>query len=96
MNLFFKKLFGKLHSTERMERHIMEEQERIARFRQVEKSPELKEYLELKEIVESKEPEEIQLEPNGVQVHPDLCDDPQVQGVAARQAITDVLGVGGQ
>ena len=55
MNLFFKKLFGKLHSTERMERHIMEEQERIARFRQVEKSPELKEYLELKEIVESKE-----------------------------------------
>jgi len=55
MNLFFKKLTGQLHSTEKMERHIMEEEARIARYRQVEKSPELKEYLELKKIVESKE-----------------------------------------
>lgn len=55
MNLFFKKLTGQLHSTERLERHIMAEEERIARYRQVEKSPELKEYLELKKIVESKE-----------------------------------------
>ena len=55
MNLFFKKLTGQLHSTDRMERHIMAEEERIARYRQVEKSPELKEYLELKKIVESKE-----------------------------------------
>jgi len=55
MNLFFKKLTGQLHSTEKMERHIMAEEERIARYRQVEQSPELKEYLELKAIVESKE-----------------------------------------
>ncbi len=55
MNLFFKQLFGQLHSTERMERRIMMEEERIARYRQVEQSEELKEYLELKKIVESKE-----------------------------------------
>ena len=55
MNLFFKRLFGQLHSTERLERHIMMEEERIARYRQVEQSEELKEYLELKKIVESKE-----------------------------------------
>lgn len=55
MNLFFKKLTGQLHSTERLERQIMAEEERIARYRQVEQSPELKEYLELKQIVNSKE-----------------------------------------
>jgi len=55
MNLLFKKLTGQLHSTERMERQIMAEEERIARYRQVENSPELKEYLELKQIVESPE-----------------------------------------
>ena len=55
MNLFLKKLTGQLYSTERMERRMMMEEERIARYRQVEKSPELKEYLELKKIVESKE-----------------------------------------
>ena len=55
MNLFFKKLTGQFHSTERMERHIMEEEARIARYRQVEQSAELKEYFELKKIVESKE-----------------------------------------
>ena len=55
MNLFFKKLTGQLYSTEKMERRIMVEEERIARYRHIEKSPELKEYLELKKIVESKE-----------------------------------------
>ena len=55
MNLFFKKLTGQLHSTDRMERRMMAEEERIARYRQVEQSKELKEYLELKKIVESKE-----------------------------------------
>ncbi len=55
MNLFFKKLTGQLHSTEKMERHIMAEEDRIARYRQVEKSAELKEFLDLKKIVESRE-----------------------------------------
>ena len=55
MNLFFKKLIGQLQSTERMERRMVMEEERIARYRQVEQSPELKEYLELKKIVEGKE-----------------------------------------
>ena len=55
MNLFFKKLTGQLYSTEKMERRIMEEEERIARYRHIENSPELKEYLELKKTVESKE-----------------------------------------
>ena len=55
MNLFFKRLFGQLHSTERMERQIMADEERIARYRQVENSAELKEYLQLKQIVESPE-----------------------------------------
>ena len=55
MNLFFKKLTGGLQSTEKMERRIMDDEKRIARYRQVEQSEELKEYLELKKIVESKE-----------------------------------------
>ena len=55
MNLFFKKLTGRLHSTERMERQMMDDEERIVRYRQVEQSPELKEYLELKKTIESKE-----------------------------------------
>lgn len=55
MNLFFKKLFGQLQSTERMESRMMAEEERIARYRQIEQSKELKEYMELKKIVESKE-----------------------------------------
>ncbi|MBO7501790.1 MAG: hypothetical protein J6T32_01085 [Paludibacteraceae bacterium] len=54
MNLFFKRLTGQLRSTEWMERRMMAEEERIARYRQVENSPELKEYLELKQVVESK------------------------------------------
>lgn len=55
MNLFFKRLLGQLQSTEKMERRIMDDEKRIARYRQVEQSEELKEYLELKKIVESKE-----------------------------------------
>ena len=55
MNLLFKKLTGQLHSTDRVERYIMAEEERIVRYRQVEKSPELKEYFELKKVVESRE-----------------------------------------
>lgn len=55
MNLFFKRLTGQLRSTERCERQIMAEEERIARYRQVQESEVLKEFLELKEIVESKE-----------------------------------------
>ena len=55
MNLFFKKLTGGLQSTEKMERRIMDDEKRIARYRQVEQSADLKEYLELKKIVESKE-----------------------------------------
>lgn len=55
MNLFFKKLFGQLQSTERMENRMMAEEERLARYRQIEQSKELKEYLELKQIVGSKE-----------------------------------------
>lgn len=55
MNLFFKKLFGSLHTTEKLERRMMAEEERITRYRQVEQSKELKEYLELKKLIESKE-----------------------------------------
>ena len=55
MNLFFKKLFGQLHSTERMEDRMVAEEERLARYRQIEQSKELKEYMELKKIIESKE-----------------------------------------
>ncbi|MBQ7530293.1 MAG: hypothetical protein IJT12_01125 [Paludibacteraceae bacterium] len=55
MNLFFKRLTGGLQSTEKMERRILADEQRIARYRQVEQSEELKEYLELKKVVESKE-----------------------------------------
>ena len=54
MNLFFKRLTGQLHSTEKMERYIAEMEAEIARYRQVETSEELKEYQELKKSVESK------------------------------------------
>lgn len=55
MNLFFKRLTGGLQSTEKMERRIMDDEKRIARYRQVEQSDELKEFLELKKVMESKE-----------------------------------------
>lgn len=55
MNLFFKRLTGSLQSTEKMERRILADEQRIARYRQVEQSAELKEFLELKKTVESKD-----------------------------------------
>jgi len=55
MNLFFKRLTGGLQSTDKMERRILADEQRIARYRQVEKTDELKEFLELKKVVESKE-----------------------------------------
>ena len=55
MDVLFQKLTGKMTLTEKMERQMIAEQERIAHYRQVEQSPELKEYLELQRIVTSKE-----------------------------------------
>ncbi len=53
MNLFTARLTGKMLSTEAFEKTIYDMQERVKRWRQIEKSPELAEYLELKKIVES-------------------------------------------
>lgn len=53
MNLFTARLSGKMLSTEVFEKTIYEMQERVKRYRQIEKSPELAEYLKLKAIVES-------------------------------------------
>ena len=53
MNLFTARLTGKMLSTEKFEKTICEMQERDKRWHQIEKSPELAEYLELKKIVES-------------------------------------------
>jgi hypothetical protein len=53
MNLFTARLTGKMLSTEAFEKSIYEMQERVRRWREIEKSPELAEYLELKKIVES-------------------------------------------
>ena len=53
MNLFTARLTGRMLSTEKFEKTIYEMQERVKRYRQIEKSPELAEYLELKKIVES-------------------------------------------
>ncbi len=53
MNLFAARLTGKMSSTEAFEKTIYEMQERVARWRQIEKSPELAEYLDLKKKVES-------------------------------------------
>ncbi len=55
MNLFLLRLTGRLHSTDKMERDMIAQEERIARYRQIEQSAEMKEYLELKKVVESKE-----------------------------------------
>lgn len=55
MNLFAARLTGKMVSAETFERTIREMQERVKRYRQIEKSPELAEYLKLKKIVESTE-----------------------------------------
>ncbi len=53
MNLFAARLTGKMSSTEAFEKTVYEMQERVARWRQIEKSPELAEYLDLKKKVES-------------------------------------------
>ena len=53
MNLFTARLTGKMLSTEQFEKTIEAMQERVKRWREIEKSPELAEYLELKKIVES-------------------------------------------
>ena len=53
MNLFTARLTGKMLSTDAFEKTIHDMQERVKRWRQIEKSPELAEYLELKKIVES-------------------------------------------
>ena len=55
MNLFFARLTGALQSTDKMERRLVEEEERIMRYRQIEKSPEMKEYLELQQKIGSRE-----------------------------------------
>ena len=55
MNLFTARLTGKMVSTEAFEASMQEMQQRVIRYRQVEKSPELKEYLELKKVVETPE-----------------------------------------
>ena len=53
MNLFTARLTGKMLSTEQFEKTIYDMQERVKRWRQIEKSPELAEYNALKKIVES-------------------------------------------
>ena len=53
MNLFTARLTGRMLSTEAFEKAIHDMQERVKRWRAIEKSPELAEYKELKKIVES-------------------------------------------
>lgn len=53
MNLFAARLTGKMLSTDAFEKIIYEMQERVKRWRQIEKSPELAEYRELKKLIES-------------------------------------------
>jgi hypothetical protein len=53
MNLFTARLTGKMLSTDAFEKTVYDMQERVKRYRQIEKSPELAEYLELKKLVES-------------------------------------------
>ena len=53
MNLFAARLTGKMLSTDEFEKTIYDMQERVKRWRAIEKSPELAEYRKLKEVVES-------------------------------------------
>ena len=53
MNLFTARLTGKMLSTDAFEKTIHDMQERVKRWRAIEKSPELAEYRELKKMVES-------------------------------------------
>lgn len=62
MNLFTARITGKMLSTDAFEQTIHDMQERVKRWRQIEKSPELAEYLELKKIVESSDFQETKSE----------------------------------
>ena len=53
MNLFAARLTRKMLSTEAFEKTVYDMQERVKRYRQIEKSPELAEYQELKKRIES-------------------------------------------
>lgn len=53
MNLFAVRLTRKMLSTEAFEKTVYDMQERVKRYRQIEKSPELAEYHELKKRIES-------------------------------------------
>ena len=53
MNLFTARLTGKMLSTEAFEKAMCEMQERVKRWRRIEQSPELAEYIELKKLVDS-------------------------------------------
>ncbi len=53
MNLFAARLTRKMLSTEAFEKTVYDMQERVKRYRQIEKSPELAEYHELKKRIES-------------------------------------------
>ena len=55
MNLFTARLTGKMLSTEQFEKHIQSTQARVARWKQIDQSSVLKEYLELKQKIESPE-----------------------------------------
>lgn len=55
MNLFTARLTGRMLSTEQFEETIADMQARVKRWREIEKSPELAEYLKLKELIDSKE-----------------------------------------
>ena len=62
MNLFTARLTGKMLSTDAFEKLVYDMQEREKRYRLIEKSPELAEYLELKKLVESAEFKETKAE----------------------------------
>ena len=62
MNLFAARLTGKMLSTDTFEKTIYEMQERVKRWRRIEKSPELAEYIALKKKVESSDFKERRLE----------------------------------
>ena len=55
MNIFTARLTGKMLSTDAFEKTVYDMQERVKRWRQIEKSPELAEYNALKKIVESRD-----------------------------------------
>ena len=62
MNLFTARLTGKMLSTEAFEKTVYEMQERVKRYRQIEKSPELAEYQKLKKVVDSSDFQETKKE----------------------------------